>query len=219
VFAAASLTSSFNEIGTAFSTEYPGTKVTFSYDASSTLVTQINQGAPADAFASADQANMKKLTDAGNNSGTPVVFATNKLEIIVQPGNPKNIQSVADLAKPGVTFVSCDPAVPIGAYTQQVLKSAGVTVTPVSLEQNVKGIVTKVTAGEADAGIVYATDVQAAGSQAAGVPIPDDINVIAQYPIVATKASTNPSTAAAFIDFVLSDQGQKILQSYGFSAP
>jgi len=219
VFAAASLTESFNEIGTAFTTEHPDSKVTFSFDASSALVTQINQGAPADVFASADEANMTKLTDAGNNQGDPVVFATNKLEIIVAKGNPKGITSVADLAKSGVTFVTAAPEVPIGKYTQQVLDAAGVTVTPVSLEQNVKGIVTKVTTGEADAGIVYHTDVLAAGDKAQGVPIPDDINVIAKYPIVVTKESTNASTGTAFIDFVLSDQGQKILDAHGFSPP
>src|SRR6478735_1288876 len=219
VFAAASLTKSFDEIGAAFSTVHPDSKVTFSFDASSALVTQINQGAPADVFASADEANMTKLTDAGNNQGDPVVFATNKLEILVAKGTPKGITSVADLAKSGVTFVTAAPEVPIGKYTQQVLDSAGGAVTPVSLEQNVKGIVTKVTTGEADAGIVYHTDVLPAGDQAEGVPIPDDINVIAKYPIVVTKESTNASTGTAFIDFVLSDQGQKILDAHGFSPP
>lgn len=218
VFAAASLTASFNEIGSAFSTEYPDAKVTFSFDASSALVTQINEGAPADAFASADEANMKKLTDADGNAGEPVIFATNVLQIIVPKGNPKGITSVADLAKPGITFVTAAPEVPIGKYTQQVLDAAGVTVTPVSLEQNVKGIVTKVANDEADAGIVYKTDVLAE-PKAEGVDIPTDINVIAKYPIVVTKEATNASTGQAFVDFVLSDQGQKILASYGFDAP
>ena len=219
VFAAASLTESFGEIGSAFQTEHPDSEVTFSFDGSSALVTQIGQGAPADVFASADEANMKKLTDAAGNQGEPVIFATNELQIIVAPGNPKGITSVADLAKSDVTFVTAAPEVPIGKYTQQVLDSAGVTVTPVSLEQNVKGIVTKVTAGEADAGIVYKTDVIAAGDKAEGVEIPADLNVIAKYPIVTTKESTNPATAQAFIAFVLSDQGQKILAAHGFSAP
>ncbi|MFT3853437.1 MAG: molybdate ABC transporter substrate-binding protein [Ilumatobacteraceae bacterium] len=218
VFAAASLTASFNEIGSAFSTEYPDAKVTFSFDASSALVTQINEGAPADAFASADEANMKKLTDVGGNAGEPVIFATNVLQIIVPKGNPKGITSVADLAKPGITFVTAAPEVPIGKYTQQVLDAAGVSVTPVSLEQNVKGIVTKVANGEADAGIVYKTDVLAE-PKSEGVDIPEDINVIAKYPIVVTKEATNASTGQAFVDFVLSDQGQKILASYGFEAP
>lgn len=219
VFAAASLTAAFTEIGNAFQVEHPDAKVTFSFAASSDLVTQINEGAPADVFASADQANMTKLTDAGANADDPQVFATNSLQIIVEPGNPKNIATVADLANPDILFVTCAPEVPIGKYTQQVFDAAGVTVTPVSLEENVKGIVTKVTAGEADAGIVYATDVTAAGDQAEGIDIPTDINVIANYPIVATKGAPNAAGGAAFVQFVLSEQGQKILDSYGFGAP
>ncbi|MGZ7035664.1 MAG: molybdate ABC transporter substrate-binding protein [Ilumatobacteraceae bacterium] len=219
VFAAASLTAAYTEIGNAFMTAYPNTKVTFSFAASSDLVTQINEGAPADVFASADQANMNKLTDAAGNAGDPQVFATNSLEIIVGKGNPKAITGVADLAKPSVVFVTCAPEVPIGKYAAQVLSNAAVTVTPASLEQNVKGIVTKVTLGEADAGIVYKTDVTAAGDQAAGVEIPADINVIATYPLVATKTAPNPTGAQAFVDFVLSEQGQKIMASYGFTAP
>ncbi len=219
MFAAASLTAAYTEIGNAFMTSYPNSKVTFSFAASSDLVTQINEGAPADVFASADQANMKKLTDAAGNAGDPRVFATNSLEIIVGKGNPKGITGVADLAKPGVIFVTCAPEVPIGKYAAQVLSNAAVTVTPASLEQNVKGIVTKVTLGEADAGIVYKTDVTAAGDQAAGVEIPADINVIATYPLVATKAASNPTGAQAFVDFVLGEQGQKIMASYGFTAP
>lgn len=219
VFAASSLTESFNEIGSAFMTEHPGTKVTFNYGASSELVTQINQGAPVDVYASADQANMTKLTDAGNGSGQPKVFATNLLQIIVGKGNPKGIQTVADLAQPGLIYVTAAPEVPIGKYAAQVLTTAGVTATPASFEQNVKGIVTKVTAGEADAGIVYATDVQAAGAKAQGVDIPATINVKATYPMVVTKAAPNPDAAAAFIDFALSEQGQKILHAKGFLAP
>ena len=219
VFAAASLTESFDEIGSAFSAAHPDAHVTFSFDASSARVTQIGQGAPADVFASADEANMQKLADADENAGDPVVFATNALEIIVAAGNPKRITSVADLANPDVTFVTAAPGVPIGKYTQQVLDSAGVTVAPVSLEQSVKGIVTKVTAGEADAGIVYKTDVIAAGDDAEGVEIPDDINVIAKYPIVVTKDAPNAATGQAFIDFVLSRQGQEILAAHGFEAP
>src|SRR3954452_6126316 len=130
VFGAASLTESFTEIGAAFRTEHPDAKVTFSFDASSALVTQIDQGAPADVFASADEANMKKLTDAGGNQGEPVIFATNELQIIVAKGNPKGIETVADLSQPGLTFVTAAPEVPIGKYTQQVLDSAGVSVTP-----------------------------------------------------------------------------------------
>ncbi len=219
VFAAASLTAAYNEIGEAFMTEYPASKVRFNFASSSDLVTQINEGAPVDIFASADTANMTTLTDARGNAGDPQVFATNSLQIIVEAGNPKGVSSVADLANPDILYVTCAPEVPIGKYAAQVLASAGVTVTPVSLEENVKGIVTKVTLGEADAGIVYTTDVIAAGTSAAGVRVPDDINVVATYPLVVTADAPNPAGAAAFLDFVVSEPGQKILATYGFTAP
>lgn len=219
VFAAASLTAAFNEVGEAFGKKYPDAKATFSFDASSALVNQIAQGAPADVFASADEANMKKLTGAGLNGSEPVIFATNVLEIIVAPGNPMGITGVADLAKPGLKVALCAPEVPCGAYAKQILDAANVTVTPATLEQNVKGVVTKVTAGEADAGIVYTTDIKAAGDKAAGVEIPEDINVVAAYPIASVKVSKNPDTDAAFIEFLLSDEGQAILAEYGFKAP
>jgi molybdate transport system substrate-binding protein len=219
VFAAASLTAAYTEIGDAFMTEHPDAAVTFSFDSSSNLVTQIGEGAPADVFASADQANMTKLTDAAGNAGEATVFATNSLQIIVEPGNPTGITGVADLADPDILYVTCAPEVPIGKYGAQVLTNAGVTVTPVSLEENVKGIVTKVTGGEADAGIVYTTDVIAAGAAAEGVDIPADINVVATYPVVVTAAAANPEGAQAFVDFVVSEQGQKILASHGFAAP
>jgi molybdate transport system substrate-binding protein len=219
VFAASSLTESFDEIGAAFTAQHPDVEVTLNFGSSSELVTQIGQGAPADVFASADQANMAKLAAAGENAGTPTVFATNSLQIIVEAGNPEGITGVADLADPDLIVVNCDPAVPIGKYSAQVLANAGVTVTPKSLEQNVKGIVTKVTSGEADAGIVYRTDVTAAGTKAAGVEIPADINVVAEYPIVVTKAAPNAAGAKAFADFVLSGQGRKILAGHGFTAP
>jgi molybdate transport system substrate-binding protein len=219
VFAAASLTDAFTEIGEAFMTEYPDSTVTFNFAASSELVTQINEGAPADVFASADQNNMTKLTDAGNNGAEPAVFATNSLEIIVGPGNPEGITEVADLANPEIIFITCAPEVPIGAYTAEVFTKAGVTVTPASYEENVRGIVTKVTLGEADAGIVYKTDVTAVGDQAEGVAIPVDLNLVAEYPLVVTKEAPNAEAGQAFVGFVLGEQGLKILASYGFTAP
>jgi molybdate transport system substrate-binding protein len=219
VFAAASLTDSFNAVGDAFTAANPDAKATFSYDASSALVQQITQGAPADLFASADTANMDKLTAASLNGTEPVVFTTNLLQIIVAPANPKGITGVADLAKPDLKVVLCAPEVPCGKYAKQILDTAGVAVTPVSLEQNVKGVVTKVTAGEADAGIVYVTDVTAAGSKAEGVDIPADINVVAQYPIASVKTSTNPEVDDAFIDFLLGSDGQAIMAKYGFGSP
>jgi molybdate transport system substrate-binding protein len=216
VFAAASLTDAFNEIGAAFTKAYPQAKATFSFDASSALAQQITQGAPADLFASADQANMDKLTKAGLNGAAPQVFANNLLGIIVPPGNPKGVKGVQDLANPDLKVVLCADGVPCGTYAKQILTTAGVTVNPVSLEQNVKGVVTKVTTGEADAGIVYVTDIAAAGSKAAGVEIPKDINVVAVYPIAATKTSQNSAADQAFIGFLLGSQGQSILAKYGF---
>ena len=135
------------------------------------------------------------------------MFATNSLQIIVEPGNPKGITGVADLANPDILYVTCAPEVPIGKYGAQVLTNAGVSATPVSFEENVKGIVTKVTLGEADAGIVYITDVTAAGDQAEGVDIPADINVLATYPVVVTKEAPNPTGGQAFVDFVLGAAG------------
>ncbi len=221
VLAAASLTDAFKELGAAFQTANPGVKVNFSFGASSTLVTQINQGAPVDVFASADTANMDKLTGAGGAgvAAAPVTFATNKLQIIVGKANPKAIAGMADLAKPGVLYVSAAPAVPIGRYAQQALDRAKVAVTPKSLEADVKAVVTKVTLGEADAGIVYATDVKAAGDKAAGITIPDDVNVLATYPIATTKSAKNASTANAFITFITGSAGQTILAKYGFTKP
>ena len=219
VFAAASLTAAFTEIGDAFMVEYPDTNVTFNFAASSELVTQIGEGAPADVFASADLSNMAKLTDAGNNAAEPVVFATNLAEIIVGPGNPKGITDVADLANDDLIVVLCAPEVPCGKYAATIFDNAGVTVSPKSLEENVKAVVTKVTLGEADAGIVYATDVTAAGDAADGVAIPGDINGVAEYPIAVTEDAPNPEGAQAFVDFVNDEQGQKILASYGFLAP
>ena len=219
VFAAASLTDAFTELGEAFEAANPGATVTFSFAGSSDLVAQIDEGAPADVFASADQSNMAKLTEVGGNAGEPAVFATNQLEIITAAGNPEGITAVADLADPDLVVVTCAVEVPCGRYSHELFTNAGVAVTPRSFEENVKGVVNKVTLGEADAGIVYATDVLAAGDRAAGVEIPADINVEAQYPIVATAGAAQPETAEAFIDLVLGPDGQAILAGYGFSGP
>jgi molybdate transport system substrate-binding protein len=214
VLAAASLSESFKELGTAFEAKHPGSKVTFSFDASSALATQANNGAPADLFASADQANMKKVTDAGNATG-PKVFAHNKLAIIVAKGNPKKVKSLADFPK--IRFVLCAPEVPCGKYGVEALSKAGVKAQPKSLETNVKGVVTKVTSGEADAGIGYVTDASAAAS-ASGVDIPDAQNVIAEYPMAVLKQSANSNLAYAFLDFILSPEAQAVLAKYGFAA-
>jgi molybdate transport system substrate-binding protein len=216
VFAAASLTDAFNALGTSFHAANSGVTVKFNFAGTPTLVTQIEQGAPADVFASADTTNMDKLKGDGFTIGSPQVFARNKLEIVVAPGNPKGITGLADLAKAGVIYITEAPTVPAGKYALQALKMAGVTVTPKSLETDVKSVVSKIELGEADAGIVYTTDVTAAGSKVTGVPIPDADNVIATYPIVAVKATTNAVAANAFVAYVLSAAGQAKLQSFGF---
>ena len=219
VFAASSLTEAFTAMGEAFKVKNPDANVKFNFAGSGDLVTQITEGAPADVFVSADDSNMTKLTDAGENAGDPVAIAKNTFQIIVEKGNPKKIATVADLANPNLIVVLCADTVPCGKGAAKVLANAGVTVTAKSLEEKVKGVVTKVAAGEADAGIVFVTDVNAAADSADGVEIPADINVISNYPIVVTKAAPNPGAAQAFVDFVASDAGQAILAKYGFLAP
>jgi len=219
VFAASSLKDAFTEAAAAFEAANPGAEVTLNFAASSSLAQQINEKAPADVFASADQANMQKVVDAGGIAGTPVVFATNALEIIVAPGNPRGITGLADLSKSGVLYVTAASEVPIGKYAAQALQKAGVTVSPVSQEADVKAVVTKVTSGEADAAIVYATDVKAAGTKADGVTIPPELNVVATYPLGVTIEAADPDTAAAWSAFLLGSGGQAILASYGFGAP
>ncbi len=216
---AASLTDAFTEIGTAFTAANPDATANFSFDASSALVTQITEGAPADVFASADTTNMDKLVEAGLEGTEPETFATNLLTIIVAPDNPLGITGVADLQDPDITTVICAAEVPCGRYAGEIFAAAGVTVEPASLEQNVRGVVTKVTSGEADAGIVYVTDVIAAGDEASMVEIPDDINVVAEYPIATVAESGNLDVGQAFIDFVTSEDGRAILGKYGFGAP
>jgi molybdate transport system substrate-binding protein len=182
--------------------------------ASSALATQIVEGAPADVFASADETNMDRIADLIDEPTT--VFATNRLQIVTEPGNPLGIASLDDLGDPSILFVTSAPEVPIGRYTAEVLTRAGVNVRPVSFEESVKGILTKVRTGEADAGIVYSTDVTAAGSSVTGVDIVDEYDVIARYPIARL---TNSEAAATFVDFVLSADGRSILDEFGFGAP
>ena len=219
VFAATSLTDAFNQIGAAFEKANPGVTVKFNYQGSSSLATSINQGAPADVFASAAPTNMKTVTDAGNAVGTPKIFASNTGEILVESGNPKKITSVKDLANPAIKVVVCAPEVPCGHVAQEIFKNAGVTVKPVSEETNVGGVVTKITLGEADAGIVYVTDAKENAGKATGVPIPANQNAITEYPIVQVKDAPNAKAADAFISYVLGPDGQKVLASFGFMPP
>jgi len=219
VFAATSLTEAFNKIGTQFEAANPGVTVKFNYNGSSSLATSITQGAPADVFASAAPSNMKTVTDAGDASSTPKDFATNSGEIMVEKGNPKHIKSVSDLANPAVKVVVCAPAVPCGQVATAIFKNAGVTVKPVSEETNVGGVVTKITLGEADAGMVYVTDVKANEGKATGVTIPADQNDTTEYPIAELKGAPNATGAAAFISYVLGPKGQAVLASFGFQPP
>jgi molybdate transport system substrate-binding protein len=216
VFAAASLTDAFKALGDSYHGDHPGVTIQLNFAGSPTLVTQIEQGAQADVFASADTTNMDKLRGDGFTSGTPQVFAHNKLEVAVAPSNPKHVNSLADLARPGLVYISAGPTVPAGKYAAQALGKAGVTVTPKSLETDVKSVVSKIELGEADAGIVYTTDVKAAAGKVDGVAIPDSYNVVATYPLVAVKDSKHADAANAFIAYVLSAAGQSKLVSFGF---
>lgn len=219
VFAAASLSSAFDELATQFAQLHPGLEVApISYDGSSVLATQLLGGAAIDVFASADEKNMAKVTDAGLASGA-TAFATNTLEIAVAPGNPEKISSLQSLTAPGLTVVLCAAEVPCGSAAQKLLSTAGVAVTPASEEQNVTAVLTKVRSGEADAGLVYRTDVTAAGDAVTGVEIDGADAATNVYPIVALAGAPNPEAARAFVAFALSADGQKVLKSFGFGAP
>ncbi|GAA4486622.1 molybdate ABC transporter substrate-binding protein [Rhodococcus olei] len=217
VFAAASLKSTFTELGEMFEAAHPGTSVTFNFAGSSDLVAQLQQGAPADVFASADTNNMTKAQDLV--AGTPVNFATNTLTIVTPPGNPAHVTSFADLAKPGVQVVVCAPQVPCGAATEKIEKATGVTLTPVSEESSVTDVLGKVTSGQADAGLVYVTDATAAGDKVTAVPFPESAGAVNTYPIATLKASDNPDAATAFVALVTGAEGQKVLSGAGFAAP
>ena len=219
VFAAASLTGAFADEKQTLAASDPGLSLTYNFAGSQALVTQIQQGAPADVFASADERNMQKLVDAGLVE-PPKQFARNKLEIAVAPGNPKHITGLADLERPGVTLVLADPSVPAGKYARQAFQKAGLPAPrPVSNELDVKSALSKLTLGEADAVVVYVTDVKSAGSKVAGVEIPAGRNVVAIYPIAAVKASKNLPAAEAFVDEIVGGTGQQALQARGFLPP
>jgi molybdate transport system substrate-binding protein len=219
VFAAATLADAFEAIGDAFTAANPEAAVTFSFAGSSSLAQQILEGAPADVFASADEENMARLTDNGATATDPVVFATNEMVVAVPPGNPLGIAGLADLARPDVALVVCAEQVPCGRFAAEILDGAGVDATPRSYEENVRAVLTKVELGEADAGIVYASDVQASAGGVDGVPVPEEQNVVARLTIAATVESRNPDVAAAFVDFVTGEQGQAVLRRFGFGPP
>jgi molybdate transport system substrate-binding protein len=220
VSAAASLTEAFTKMAADFEQANPGTTITPNFAASSALVTQIQGGAPADAFASADGTNMQKLVSGGQVKAEPTVFAANELTIVVKKGNPKNVKSLADLANLGVVSL-CADAVPCGKYAAQTLSQAGVTIPPekVTKGADVKTTLSAVSAGDADAAIVYTTDAKAAGTTVQSVRIPAWLNVYAIYPIAPVASSQNLDLANAFVKYTLSPAGQKTLASFGFLPP
>ncbi|MEX0784765.1 MAG: molybdate ABC transporter substrate-binding protein [Dehalococcoidia bacterium] len=230
IFAASSLTNAFEEAGISFEAANPRTKVTFNFASSSALATQINEGAPADVFASADTNQMKVVSDKGN-AGEPRVFVKN-LPVVVVPKGSSAVATFADLAKPGLNLVLAAPEVPIGRYSRDIFAKASEAQSGISAdfsqqalanlksnEANVRAVLTKVQLGEADAGIVYTTDVAAAGGEVSAIDIPQQYNVIAEYPIAVIKASKERGVAEAFVEFILSPGGQEILEKHGFSAP
>lgn len=219
VFAAASLTESFTTIGKDFEAANPGAKVTFSFAGSSALAMQINQGAPADVFASAAPANMKTVTDAGNGDGSPTTFVKNQLVIAVPKGNPKGVTALTDLTRPGAKIALCAEQVPCGAAARKALDAASVKLTPVTLEQDVKGALSKVKLGEVDAALVYRTDAKAAAADVDGIEFPESAAAINEYPITVLKSAPNKTGAQAFVAYVLSDAGKSVLTQAGFQAP
>ncbi|GAA1729483.1 molybdate ABC transporter substrate-binding protein [Aeromicrobium alkaliterrae] len=216
VHAAASLTSTFTEIAEKFESENPGVTVTLNFGGSSDLVAQIQSGVPADVFASADLKNMDKL---GELAVAPEDFATNTLEIVVPPDNPADISSLADLAGSDVRLVICAVEVPCGNATAQVAEAAGVTLSPVSQEQSVTDVLGKVASGEADAGLVYVTDVKAAGDDVEGITFPESGSVVNTYPITVVEGSEHEKVAQQFVELVLAKLGQQILADAGFGKP
>ncbi|MFT4127160.1 MAG: molybdate ABC transporter substrate-binding protein [Gordonia sp. (in: high G+C Gram-positive bacteria)] len=216
VYAAASLKKTFTALEKTFEDQHPDVDVRPNFDGSSALVTQIQQGADVDVLATADEATMTKVTDLVD---TPQIFATNTLVIATAPGNPRHIENFASLRNADISTVVCAVEVPCGAATAEVERTTGVDITPRSEEASVSAVLTKVTSGEADAGLVYVTDARGAGEEVATVTDPAFANVVNTYPIAALKASHHTELAAAFVTLVLGESGQKVLRDAGFAAP
>jgi molybdate transport system substrate-binding protein len=219
VFAAASLTDAFAEIATAFEAEYPGVDVQLNLAGSSSLREQILEGAPADVFASANRSNMDQLIEAGEVDGDARVFAENLLQIAVPAQNAAGVAGLEDFARQDLLIGLCAEGVPCGDFAREALANAGVEASIDTNEPDVRALLTKIGADELDAGIVYVTDIIAAGDLVEGIDIAEDVNVVASYPIAPLAEAPNAAAASAFVDFVLSEQGQSILVSYGFAAP
>ena len=219
VFAAASLTEAFTELGKQYETGHEGATVKFNFASSSDLAAQIDQGAPADVFASADEPNMDKVVDSGMADGEPQAFAGNVLEIAVPKGNPGKVESLSDFSDGGLKLAICDLEAPCGNAAAQVFEKAGVDASIDSYEPDVKSVLTKVELGEVDAGLVYHSDVLASGDRIDSIAIPEKFEVINTYPIVVIEGAGNPEGAREFIDLVLSTEGQAELKKWGFRAP
>jgi molybdate transport system substrate-binding protein len=218
VLAAASLKEAFTKLGQRFEAAHPGTKVVFNFGPSSGLAIQINQGAPADVFASASTKSMDQVVSAGG-AASPTNFASNVMEVALPPSNPAHVTQLSDLSKSSVKVALCDVAVPCGATAQKVFTNAKITVTPVTRETDVKAVLSKVTLGEVDAGVVYLTDVRSAGNKVQGLPIPSDVNASTKYPIATLTKAPNKAAAQAFTAYVLSPEGSRVLTAVGFAKP
>lgn len=218
VFAAASLTESFGTLGKQFEAAHPGVTVRFNFAASSALAESISQGAPADVFASASQKNMDSVVKDGDAAESKT-FAKNVMEIAVPPANPAGVAALADLAKPGLKLALCQEQVPCGATARKVFDTAKLTVKPVTFGADVKAVLTAVQLGEVDAGVVYKTDVRAAGAKVKGIEIPAGTNASTSYPIATLSKAPNAEAARAFVDYVLSADGTRVLTEAGFAAP
>ncbi len=219
VFAAASLTDVFGDLGRTFTADHPGVDVRFNFAGSSSLATQITQGAPADVFASANQKQMSVVTAAGQADGPPIPFARNVLVIAVPKGNPAHISGLADFANPALTLATCAPQVPCGAAADKVFAAAGITPSIDTLEQDVRAALTKVELGEVDAALVYTTDARSAGDSVQSIEFPQAQHAVNVYPIARVKGAAHPAAAQAFVDLVLSRPGQQALARAGFRTP
>jgi molybdate transport system substrate-binding protein len=219
VFAAASLTDVFTELGHRLERDHPGLTVEFDFAGSSTLAGRLTEGGAADVFAAADTDQMDVVTNNGIVSRAPTLFATNVLEIAVPPGNPGGISGLADLADPAKRIALCAPEVPCGAAAGKAFDAAGLTAAPDTLEPDVKATLTAVQLGEVDAALVYATDVQAAGDSVEGIEFPESEGTLTGYPICTMTDAPNPAGALAFVQLVTSDAGRKALTAAGFRLP
>jgi molybdate transport system substrate-binding protein len=219
VFAASSLMATFTTLATNFEQAHPGVKIVPSFGGSDTLAAQIVQGAPVDVFAAASTTTMATVTKASDGVGTPAVFAKNELEIAVSPNNPDHIANLADVTKSGIKLALCAATVPCGAAATKAFAAAKITPHPVTLEQDVASVLTKVELGEVDAGIVYQTDVKGAGSKVLGVNFTEAASAINTYPIVVVKTGKNAVAGQEFLNYVVSPAGQQILQAAGFQQP